>query len=220
VIAVGCGDAAALLAGGDSGAADGLAGPRPSMRDGEAAATPASDRRRTGKRQLSGTSVRYKTPAVGVRLGTFTGHCWDPTTRTLTSRLRTLAGLQCACGRPAADTHDRRGATVPPNRVVRYAGHPSVRASDSYHPGFRTAGHRTLERTFKPTRPRSVFSSSRGGPHPRGVRRRALRAPEGAEARLRSGQRLPEQPEHLAGLAGEARLRSLRRPDRGLWRSA
>ena len=117
-----------------------------SMRDGEAAATPASDRRRTGIRQLSGTSVRYKTPAVGVRLGTFTGHCWDPTTRTLTSRLRTLAGLQCACGRPAADTHDRRGATVPPNRVVRYAGHPSVRASDSYHPAFRTAGHRTLER--------------------------------------------------------------------------
>src|SRR6478672_698415 len=73
VIAVGCGDAAALLAGGDSGAADGLAGPRPSMRDGEAAATPASDRRRTGIRQLSGTSVRYKTPAVGVRLGTSSG---------------------------------------------------------------------------------------------------------------------------------------------------
>ena len=53
----------------------------------------------------------------------------------LTSRLRTSAGLQCACGRPAADTHDRRGATVPRNRVVRYVGHPSVRASDSYHPG-------------------------------------------------------------------------------------
>ena len=29
VIAIGCGDAAALLAGGDSGSADGLAGPRP-----------------------------------------------------------------------------------------------------------------------------------------------------------------------------------------------
>ena len=77
---------------------------------------------------------------------TFTGHCWDPTNPHLTSRLRTSAGLQCACGRPAADTHDRRGATVPRNRVVRYAGHPSVRASDSYHPAFRTAGHRTLER--------------------------------------------------------------------------
>src|SRR6476659_2840745 len=59
----------------------------------------------------------------------------------------------------------------------------------------------------------------RRGPHPRGVRRRALRAPEGAQARLRPGQRLPEQPEHLAGLAGEARLRSPRRPDRGGWRS-
>ena len=40
-----------------------------SMRDGEAEATPASDRRRNGIQQLSGTSVRYKTPAVGVRLG-------------------------------------------------------------------------------------------------------------------------------------------------------
>ena len=31
----------------------------------------------------------------------------------------------------------------------------------------------------------------------------SLRAPEGAEARLRPGQRLPQQPEHLAGLASE-----------------
>jgi hypothetical protein len=116
VIAVGCGDAAALLAGGDSGAADGLAGPRPSMRDGEAAATPASDRRRTGHtatiRDISAVQdPGGRRPFRNVHrtlLGSDNPH--------LTSRLRTSAGLQCACGRPAADTHDRRGATVPRNR--------------------------------------------------------------------------------------------------------
>ena len=189
MIAVGCGDAA-LLAGGDSGAADGLAGPRPSMRDGEAAATPASDRRRTRIRQLSGTSVRYKTPAVGARLGTFTGHCWDPTTRTLTSRLRTLAGLQCACGRPAADTHDRRGATVPPNRVVRYAGHPSVRASHSVSPWVPHGRAPNSGTDVQANQATKCVQQLAWRTASRGVPRRALRAPEGAEARLRSGQRL------------------------------
>ena len=38
--------------------------------------------------------------------------------------------------RSSGGGHPRsQGATVPRNRVVRYVGHPSVRASDSYHPG-------------------------------------------------------------------------------------
>ena len=46
VITVGCGDAAALLTGGDSGAADGLAGPRPGVFPGGCSA--ADDGQRYG----------------------------------------------------------------------------------------------------------------------------------------------------------------------------
>src|SRR6185295_14566629 len=53
VIAVGCGDAAALLAGGDSGSADGLAGPRPCVFPGGCSA--ADD----GQRYCAGPEVDH-----------------------------------------------------------------------------------------------------------------------------------------------------------------
>ena len=114
-------------------------------------------------------------------------------------------------GRPRPGQRD--GVRPPPLRVRRdrdrHVGRPRA-GGGARHVGARPLGRapaaRRERRLRQLPRPRR-----RRGPHPRGVRRRALRAPEGAEARLRPGQRLPEQPEHLAGLAGEARLRSPRR---------
>jgi len=60
VIAVGCGDAAALLAGGDSGSADGVAGPRPCVIPGGCSAADDGQRYCAGPRSRPGRNRRRR----------------------------------------------------------------------------------------------------------------------------------------------------------------